>query len=70
MPRFCGVTVVATSGAALLVSIDGHVVWIPYSQIQNGSDVEEGSSVGDVGDIIIPRWLASREGLDYDEDEN
>jgi hypothetical protein len=46
---------------ALLCVIDGQEVWIPKSQIdEEESEVQE---VGDEGILVIPTWLADRNGL-------
>jgi hypothetical protein len=37
----------------------GDEAWIPHSQIRDGSDVENS---GDEGVLIIPKWLARKEG--------
>lgn len=51
---------VETDRALLCVFDDGSEEWIPKSQIQEDSQVHE---KGDVGEIAIPRWLASEKGL-------
>lgn len=48
------------SGQALLVDVDGDCVWIPCSQISDDSEVYK---PGDVGELIIPQWLAEEKGL-------
>lgn len=49
---------------AALCLIDGEEVWLPWSQIDEQSDIE---TDGDSGDAYIPLWLAEEKGLDYDE---
>jgi hypothetical protein len=44
----------------LLVEIDGEDHWIPKSQVQAGTDVED---EGDIGTIVLPKWLAEEKGL-------
>lgn len=51
---------VATDKALLVVLDTGDEVWMPLSQLLEGSEVEE---VGDTGKIVIPRWLAEEKEL-------
>jgi len=52
--------VVKETEAAFLCSIEGEELWIPKSQLKDGSDeLEEGGS----GTIVIPTWLAEEKGL-------
>lgn len=52
-----------TSKAGLFV-VDGREVWLPWSQIAEESEVAKD---GDSGVIYIPRWLAEKNDLEYDE---
>jgi hypothetical protein len=52
-----------TSGAALC-EIDGEEIWLPWSQIDEDSEI---SKDGDSGTAYIPRWLADAEGVEYEE---
>jgi hypothetical protein len=45
---------------AALCDIDGDEIWIPWSQIGDGSGIEKD---GDSGTIYIPRWLAEEHDL-------
>lgn len=45
---------------ALLCEIEDAQVWIPKSQLQDGTDVED---IDDIGVIVIPRWLAESKKL-------
>lgn len=49
---------------AALCLIDGEEVWLPWSQIDDGSEIERN---GDSGVAYIPRWLADQKHLNYDE---
>lgn len=44
---------------ALLCEIDGDEEWIPYSQIDEESDVQ---GAADEGSLIITWWLAEKKG--------
>jgi hypothetical protein len=52
--------VVRATGKALLVLVEGEEVWIPRSQIQEDSEVQD---EGDSGTLVIPMWLAEEKGL-------
>jgi len=60
--EFEGVTVQreSASGKALLCSVDGDSHWIPKSQIDDDSEVYEANTEGT---LIIPRWLAEKNGM-------
>jgi len=45
----------ATDAAILVETSDGDEVWIPKSQLRQGTNVIE---EGDKGKIIVPRWIA------------
>jgi hypothetical protein len=49
---------------AALCEIDGEEVWLPWSQIDEGSDIKKD---GDSGTVYIPRWLAEDKDLEYEE---
>lgn len=51
---------VETDRALLCVFEDGREEWIPKSQIQPDSEVNE---KGDEGEIAIPTWLAEEKRL-------
>lgn len=44
--------------------IDGEKHWLPWSQIDSGSDI---SYDGDSGLVYIPRWIAEEKGIEYEE---
>jgi hypothetical protein len=50
--------------AASLLVVDGkdREVFVPLSQIQDDSEIYEASEVGDEGNLVVPAWLAIREG--------
>lgn len=56
---------VARSGLAIEVRPEDEerAVWIPISQIDEDSDLSEHSEEGEVGDLIIPQWLAQEKEL-------
>jgi hypothetical protein len=60
----CGVfsVVRVSEGALLLEPADGDEVWIPKSQLR-GDDITEESEAGYSGVLVVPRWLAEKEGL-------
>lgn len=41
-------------------------VWIPFSQLRDGSVDKDGTS----GDLHIPRWLAEDNELEYSEEDD
>jgi len=51
--------------AAVRVEIDGEEVWLPKSKIdwEESALDEDGVSIGDRGQLGIPRWLAEDRGL-------
>ena len=55
--------VVNTSGLALLVNVDGKEVWIPFSQIDESSELTRDSEAGDKGDLVVTAWIARERGL-------
>lgn len=52
--------VIRTTDKAVLCLIEDEEIWLPWSQIDEGSEIE---SVGDSGTIYIPQWLADEKGL-------
>lgn len=48
---------------ALKVECQGEEVWIPKSQICEGSEVTAESRKGTTGTLTIPRWLADEKAL-------
>lgn len=66
MPEFSeketyeGVKCVGETAKAILVDIDGTRYWVPQSQVDNDSEVYK---KGDVGDLVVSRWYAEKEGL-------
>lgn len=51
-----------TDEALLAEDEDGNEVWIPFSKILDGSEIDEDSDVGDEGLLWIPEWLAEDRG--------
>lgn len=45
---------------ALLVLVGGREVWVPKSQIEDASEVQE---PGDVGVLMVPEWWAAQVDL-------
>lgn len=57
---FLDVIALMATPLALLCNIDGEEIWIPYSQIDDDSEVSE---VGDEGELVITEWFAVQKGL-------
>lgn len=55
-------TVVARGRAAMLVDVEGEEGWVPYSQIGDDSELGETAKMEAVGELIIPLWLAIKNG--------
>ena len=55
--------VMAKSEKAVLVSIEGEEMWIPFSQIKSDRDFWENAEKGDEGDLLISEWIAGEKGL-------
>ena len=47
-------------GMAILVAVDSREEWIPRAQLLPGTTLQR---QGDVGQVVIPRWLARNLGL-------
>lgn len=45
---------------ALLVLVGGRECWVPKSQIEDASEVQE---PGDTGVLVVPEWWAAKEDL-------
>ena len=60
---FEGVEILRATDLALHCKIDGEKVWIPKSQILDGSNFGDDSEEGDEGELIIPEWLAIEKEL-------
>ncbi len=52
--------VVKTTDKAALCIVEDEEVWLPWSLIDEGSDIE---TEGDSGVAYIPEWLAEEKGL-------
>ena len=50
----------AETEKAILVEIEGDKYWVPKSQLDKNSEVNE---KGDEGTLITTRWWAEKEGL-------
>lgn len=60
-PVAASVTVEAATPKALMVRVEGvEPFWVPRSQVMEGTDVFD---KGDVGTLVMPRWLAEKRGL-------
>lgn len=53
----------SSSGSAILVTDGSEDYWIPVSQIDSDSDLNDGSERGEVGCLVVPLWLAEEKGL-------
>jgi hypothetical protein len=60
---FDDVTVLAVSEFGLKCLIETEEVWIPKSEICEESELHKGSEPDDNGMLVIPAWLAQKEGL-------
>lgn len=47
---------------SMLVDHEGEEGWIPYSQIHDDSEVWLESEVGEVGELVVPLWIAEDRG--------
>ena len=57
------VTILKKTDKALLCEIDDQQVWIPISQLHEDSTLNGESDEGELGDIVIPEWLAEEKDL-------
>jgi hypothetical protein len=57
---FNSVSVIRKSDAALFCLIDGERVWIPFSQIDDDSEVYDEDTEGQ---LIVTEWIAIQKGL-------
>jgi hypothetical protein len=57
------VTVMGASDRALQVLFEGELFWIPYSQIDDDSEMYHRKQIGKTGCLIISEWLARQKGL-------
>ena len=55
---------------ALLVDVEGEELWVPWSQVDceqsnftPGCATEGNVKEGDVGSLVLSRWLAEQKGL-------
>lgn len=60
------VKVLTATNKALLVKYGKTKQWIPISQIAPESDIRSGDQVKQVGNLVIPEWLAREKGWEYD----
>lgn len=56
-------TVVKVLPASLIVHYEGEEIQIPFSQIQDDSELDDGSDPDDSGSLFIPLWLAEDRGV-------
>ena len=57
---FEDVKVVSESALAIRVDIDGELVWIPQSQVDDESEIWQ---TGDEGRLVVSEWIATEKGL-------
>ena len=57
------VEVIKMHDQSMLVEYEGEQEWIPYSLIEDESEITEFSEEGDEGELVIPRWKAEELGL-------
>lgn len=57
---FEDVKVVDISDLAIRVDIEGKLLWIPNSQVDDDSEVWKS---GDQGMLVISEWIANQKGL-------
>ncbi len=57
------VTVVKMHDQSVRVDYEGEEAWIPYSLIEDESEIDETSEDGDEGALVIPRWKAQKLGF-------
>ena len=64
-----GAKVMAKTDKAILVEaeflegLDDDVRWFPFSQIDDDSEIWGKSEKGEVGDLVITKWIAEKKGL-------
>ncbi len=57
------VTVLHATEAALKVDYEGEEMWIPFSQIDDDSEIYKKDQVGETGELVISEWMAKQKGL-------
>ena len=57
------VEVIKMHDQSMLVEYEGEQEWIPYSLIEDESEITEFSEEGDEGELVIPRWKAEEVGF-------
>lgn len=40
----------------------GEEIWVPRSQLHYDSHLSESCEKGDIGEVVVKRWLAEKEG--------
>lgn len=58
------VEIIRHHNKSMLCEYEGEQDWIPYSEIHDDSELWEKSDRGEVGDLVIPLWLANKKGWD------
>ena len=53
----------ARSGLAVLISVDGEEIWLPFSQIEEPDEAYVRDCRGLEIEMTIPAWLAKEKGL-------
>lgn len=54
------VRLIRQTDKAGLFDVDGEEIWIPWSQVDEGCELQ---SDGDEGTLIITEWIADQKGL-------
>lgn len=57
----CTALSLSKSGKALLIEVGGVEMWMPVTQI--ATDLSEVIDEGDIGILVINRWIAEQKGL-------
>ena len=47
---------------AILIEYEGKKVWVPLSLWQPESTIGPGSGEGEVGELVVPKWMANQMG--------
>lgn len=51
---------------AMLVDVEGEEIWIPYSHVDDDSELYKGKDCpeGTEGTLVVSDWIAGQKGLD------
>ena len=61
--EFKDVKVERVHDAAVLCIIEGEKHWMPFSQIDDESEITKYSSKGDEGTLVVTEWVATEKNL-------